>query len=89
MDYNRVSNKELEMESKLFYWEDWDIIDDFIYQFYDIELKVDIGKFKKLSRFDIAVINFAKMCLILHKGDEEYKFSIDFSIKEYTEKEEE
>lgn len=46
------------MEQKLFTWQVFDIVDTLCFQFYDIVLVRNIGKFEKGTEFDNAVLDF-------------------------------
>lgn len=46
------------MEKQLFEWESYDIIDDGIYVFNDVTLKIPVGNLPAGSKFDFANLSF-------------------------------
>lgn len=57
------------MEKKIFDWEDWDEIETGVYQFTNITLKCQVGKFSPKSKFGYATIDYNKATLTLGTGD--------------------
>lgn len=72
------------METELFTWVDWDIVDEDIMQFQDITLVIPIGNFNKGEKFSYAVINTQKGILILGLDNtrREFKFKLHFRVGE-------
>lgn len=48
------------LESSLFDWEDWDIIEDGVYNFAGVMLKVDVGDYPAGHTFSHAVFDMQK-----------------------------
>jgi hypothetical protein len=46
------------VERQFFDWTEWDDLGDYMLQFYDPVLKVDLGEFKAGQKFNTATVNF-------------------------------
>lgn len=68
------------MEEQLFTWNDWDIVDDIMFQFSDVCLVVPIGEHKVGTVFDFAVVDFSEGRLTLLKEGKEEVFSLKLSV---------
>lgn len=70
------------MIEKLFDYEGWDVIDDLIYQFYEVTLNVDVGEFGKGCLFDEAILDFEKGAISLYKDKVEYIYKLNLVVGE-------
>ena len=64
------------METKLFTWIAWDVVNTLILQFYDVVLTTDIANFVKGTEFDLAMMDLEKGFLTLVTGEKEYQFKL-------------
>jgi hypothetical protein len=71
------------LEQDLFSWAGWDEADIMSIQFYDVVLKVDIGKYKKGTKFEWACIDFQTSTLELgESADKSEKFGLHLNIED-------
>ena len=74
------------MERQLFDWNGWDQQDTASFTFYDVELKVQIGKQTPGTKFSSALIDFQTGELSLYRDDrDEYpcaNFKLELLVKE-------
>lgn len=68
------------MESELFKWKDWDILDDGVWQFMNVELTAHIDEFEPGTRFNYAVISVAEGFLLLTSNGTTHKYKLHFKI---------
>lgn len=62
------------MESQLFDWENWDIMDTMDFIFYNCTLKQDIGKYKTGEKFESININYSNGELTIN--EEKFKLKL-------------
>lgn len=70
------------MIEKLIHWEEWDIIDDFVFQFEHVHLLQPIGKLKKDDYFDYVVFDFDTGTATFVARKEEIVFDITLTLKD-------
>jgi len=68
------------VEGKFFDWQDWDVLDDGMYQYYTVELKQDIGIFHKGEQFDVGIVDYQHGVLTLQRGKNAWKFHLRLEI---------
>jgi hypothetical protein len=68
------------MEELLFTWKSWDVVEEFIYQFYDVTLTVPIGKHAIGTVFEYAVIDYFAARLTLARNGKSECFKLQLSV---------
>lgn len=68
------------MERKLFDWEDYDIIDTLILQFYNCKLKEDIAEFKAGSEIDCITMDYDNGLISLQDKDVSVTHTLSLTI---------
>jgi len=68
------------MEDQLFTWNDWDIVEECVYQFYDVTLTVPIGKHEIGTVFEYAVVDYTAATMILSRNDKSEHFALQLSV---------
>jgi hypothetical protein len=73
------------METELFSWEAWDMLDTMSFVFYDVVLVRKIGNFEAGTKFSSAVINYEDGRLVLYtddSGKNEVTFNLSLNVSE-------
>ena len=68
------------MEAELFKWKDWDVLDDGVWQFLNVELVTHIDEFVPGTKFDYAVISVAENFLVLANNSKKYRYKLHFKV---------
>lgn len=74
------------METTLFDYEEYDILDTLILQYYDCTLKVDIGRFKAGDKIDCIVMNCDEGKITLCLSTVEFTYNLSFNIDNESER---
>jgi hypothetical protein len=70
------------MEQKIFKWDFCNLVDNGAFQYYGIELRVQVGKFGPGTKFDYATLSYTKGTLTLGTSEVEYCYRILLMIGE-------
>lgn len=68
------------MEERLFDWEEYDIIDTLIMQFYNCKLKEDIIEFKAGTEIDCITLDYDRGLITLQDKDKICTYNIKITI---------
>ena len=69
------------MEKKLFHWDGWDQMDTADFIFYNCKLNVDIGNFKKGTKFKSIIVSYENGTLILQDDNgSDFKVSLELKV---------
>lgn len=74
------------METTLFSYEEYDILDTLVLQYYSCILKVDIGRFKVGDEIDYITINYDEGKITLGLDTVEFTYNLSLNINNESER---
>lgn len=73
------------METELFSWEEWDMLDTACFTFYNVVLVRKIGNFEAGTKFSYANMDYTEGKLVLSpndSGENEFTFKLSLNVSE-------
>lgn len=74
------------METTLFDYEEYDLLDTLILQFYNCTLKVNIGRFEAGDEIDCIIMNYDKGKITLCVSTVEFTYNLSLNIDNESER---
>lgn len=68
------------LETQLFSWKEWDVVDGFVFLFEPAILNRDIGMFRKGHKFDSATLDYSQGKLELRQGEQLFEYKLRLEV---------